>query len=118
MDENQSETILVEVTAPSAGFGEPDDDDYGKLSDDRAFLGRIVAIDSSLLTGQLRDLVGKFATMFAELPRRPEEAELTFAVKVTGDVGLVISKMGGEASLQVRMLWRNGPPPGATTPLR
>jgi len=41
------------------------------------------------------------------LERRPTEAELSFGVKATGEVGnFAVAKAGGEASYSVRVLWR------------
>jgi hypothetical protein len=40
----------------------------------------------------------------------PDELEVTFAVRLSGEVGAVIAKAGGEANLSVKLTW-HGPSP-------
>jgi hypothetical protein len=43
----------------------------------------------------------------ASLARTPDEVELTFGLKATGEIGnIAIAKAGGEANFTVRLLWR------------
>jgi Trypsin-co-occurring domain 1 len=56
----------------------------------------VVRRNADALTAAIRDL-----------PRSPDEVELTFGMKATGEVGnLAIAKAGGEASFSVRIAWR------------
>lgn len=44
---------------------------------------------------------------------KPSEVEVTFGLKATGELGnIAIAKVGGEASFEVRLLWRRGEAPG------
>ncbi|GCB52957.1 CU044_2847 family protein [Streptomyces sp. NL15-2K] len=38
----------------------------------------------------------------------PEEVEVTFGVAVTGKVGATLVSTGGDAHINVRIVWRNG----------
>lgn len=38
---------------------------------------------------------------------RPDEVEASLAFKLHAEAGAVITKLGGEAQLQVKLLWRN-----------
>jgi NTP-dependent ternary system trypsin peptidase co-occuring protein len=48
---------------------------------------------------------------------KPEEVELTFGLKATGEAGnIAVAKVGGEATFEIRLLWRpgdGGPPKDA-----
>lgn len=56
------------------------------------------------------------------LARSPNEVELTFALKATGEVGnIAIAKIGGEANFGIRLIWRREaaePAPPSTSPQR
>ena len=38
---------------------------------------------------------------------RPDEVEASLAFKLNAEAGAVITKLGGEAQLQIKLLWRN-----------
>jgi hypothetical protein len=38
---------------------------------------------------------------------RPDEVEASLAFKLTAEAGAIITKLGGEAQLQVKLLWKN-----------
>jgi hypothetical protein len=38
---------------------------------------------------------------------KPDEVEASLAFKLNAEVGAVITKLGGEAQLQVKLLWKN-----------
>lgn len=38
---------------------------------------------------------------------RPDEAEVTFSVKVSGDTNWIVAKAATEGTLQIRLLWKN-----------
>ena len=52
------------------------------------------------------DSVAALTHAVASLPRAPNEVELTFGLKATGEIGnIAIAKAGGEANFSVRLLW-------------
>jgi hypothetical protein len=70
-----------------------------------------VATAGSTLDAALSHMIQANARSFLDaldgLERRPAEAELSFGVKATGELGnLAVAKVGGEASYSVRVLWR------------
>lgn len=38
---------------------------------------------------------------------KPDEAEVTFSVKVSGDMNWVVGKVASEGTFQVRLLWKS-----------
>jgi hypothetical protein len=38
---------------------------------------------------------------------RPDEVEASLAFKLTAEAGAIITKLGGEAQLQVKLVWKN-----------
>ncbi len=49
-----------------------------------------------------------FASAISGLEKPPSEAELSFGLKATGEVGnFVITKISGEMNYGVRLMWRN-----------
>jgi Trypsin-co-occurring domain 1 len=55
----------------------------------------------------VRENVRAVTDAVGQLDVSPAEIELTFALKATGEAGnIAIAKVGGEASFQLRLLWR------------
>ena len=55
--------------------------------------------------GTIDEMSRRFKSTVEQMTERPSEIEVTFGIKLTAEVGAIISKVGGEAALQVRMLW-------------
>lgn len=54
--------------------------------------------------------VESFTVALRELAQSPDEVELAFALKATGEVGnFAIAKAGGEANFTIRLVWRAQP---------
>lgn len=52
-----------------------------------------------------------------ELPDRPDEVEINFGLKASGEVGsLVVARCGLEASYSVTLSWKNEDPPRSAPP--
>ena len=47
-----------------------------------------------------------FARKVKSLPETPDEMELTFGLKATGEGSLVVSKAGVEANFSIKLTWR------------
>jgi len=61
------------------------------------------AIDDAM--GTISEMSRRFKDTVEQMPARPSQVEITFGIKLTAEVGAIISKVGGEAALEVRLLW-------------
>jgi Trypsin-co-occurring domain 1 len=50
-----------------------------------------------------------FAKKVKSLPEAPDEMELTFGLKATGEGALVVAKAGVEANFNVKLIWKKSP---------
>jgi hypothetical protein len=98
--------MLIEVEREEAGIPEgPVKVGLGdKIRDS------VVAARASL-DAALTDLISSNAALFLRavdaMERPPAEAELSFSIKATGELGnFAIAKVGGEANYSVRVLWQ------------
>jgi hypothetical protein len=106
--------VLVEVDAarnlPMAG---EENAGLGRWTRDQA--GTAVAAAQSGFEEAVRRAVsvnaGAFLSAADALEKPPDEMEVTFGLKATGEVGnLAIGKVAGESNYEIRMLWKR---PGA-----
>jgi hypothetical protein len=76
--------------------------------------GDVVASARKSFDDAVRTVVGhnveSFTGALRELRQSPDEVELAFALKATGEVGnFAIAKVGGEANFSIRLVWRDQP---------
>ena len=63
--------------------------------------------------GVLRPIVESVAAQFSGLAHRPDKIEVEFGLKFGGEGGLpIVTKVSGEASLQVTLTWSASKDPG------
>jgi hypothetical protein len=62
------------------------------------------AIENAMST--IREMSRKTKEGLDQLVERPSEIQVTFGVKLTMEAGALISKIGGEAALQVQLTWK------------
>jgi hypothetical protein len=67
-----------------------------------------IQADMQSVGGAVRATASAFVQAISEMTLRPNEVEVTFALKATADLGFVISKVGGEATFEVVMKWSTG----------
>lgn len=60
--------------------------------------------------GQVRDAAAAAVAQFAEMPRRPDEMELKFGLKLDAQAGAVIARTGLQGHFEVKLKW-NGEKP-------
>jgi hypothetical protein len=89
--------------AHAAAFCEPSADpdrrSRPRPHEDLYFSERAVLLRSRLLPAR-RGGGGRELAWFP-----PSQIEITFSIKLSAEVGAIISKVGGEAALGVRLLW-------------
>lgn len=78
--------------------------------------GEVIAVAQTGFEQAVHTAVGVNARAFLAavnaLEDPPDEVELTFGLKGTGEVGNVaVGKVSGECSYQVKMVWRTHPTP-------
>jgi Trypsin-co-occurring domain 1 len=56
-------------------------------------------------TRTIRAIGDRVAECVAEMPRRPDEFEIEFGVKVDGQVGAVVAALGSGAHFAVKLRW-------------
>jgi hypothetical protein len=93
----------------------PDGQDEGGVEKagrlrDRA--GRAVEVTQETFEDAVKSLLsynaGLLARAMGAMPERPAEAELSFGLKFSGELGaFMITKLTGEATYGVRLLWRD-----------
>lgn len=56
--------------------------------------------------GTIQALANRTTEAINQLPKKPSEFELEFAIKVDAEAGVLISKVSGEGNLRVKLVWR------------
>jgi len=106
-------TLLVEVDE-----GEVSSQQAIQKAGLREMAGKSVAVAQTSFEQAIQQAIRYNAQVFlqsvVELPILPSEAEITFGLKITGEVGNVaVGKAGGETNYTIRLLW-NREPQGAS----
>lgn len=57
---------------------------------------------------QVRDAASAAMAQFLAMPRRPDEVELKFGVKLDAQAGAVIARTGLQGQFEVKLKWRRG----------
>jgi Trypsin-co-occurring domain 1 len=108
--EGEAADVLVEVDA-AVDLPVTSEQNAGLRQWGRNHAGEAVAVaQSGFEQAVLRAVslnVGAFLAAAEALQKPPAEMEVTFGLKVTGEVGnLAVGKVAGECNYQVRMVWR------------
>jgi hypothetical protein len=56
--------------------------------------------------GTISAVAEKVQATFADLPGRPDQAEIEFALTFKGEAGALIAKTSAEAGLKVKLTWK------------
>ena len=65
------------------------------------------AVLRETLQAAVRINVSIFQESFRDLPNKPDEIELSFGLKVSGDLGnVIITKVGAEANYGIKLSWK------------
>lgn len=56
--------------------------------------------------GTITAVAEKVQATFADLPGRPDQAEIEFALTFKGEAGALIAKTSAEAGLKVKLTWK------------
>ncbi|TDQ53460.1 CU044_2847 family protein [Actinorugispora endophytica] len=94
---NNGASILVEDDSPASGVG--------RVSRGADAVTAAVASLPDVLK-QVRSVVDDTLTELRSTADSPSEIEIEFGVRLSGQFGAVMTKAGGEANLQVRLLWK------------
>jgi hypothetical protein len=107
------ETELVQFTLPdgSSLLVEVDDQEPGIQ---RASRGDDLIIQAKHSLDDALDHIQAMATLtltkLQDLPRRPDDLEVEFGVRLNAEVGAVIAKTQAEGHLKVKLAWRKPTP--------
>lgn len=55
---------------------------------------------------KIRPVAESVITTLYDIPKRPDEIELEFGLKLNGKTGIYIASVGTEANFQVRLTWK------------
>jgi hypothetical protein len=66
---------------------------------------RVAAQSLETALGQVRDAAAAAVAQFAEMPRRPDEVELKFGIKLDAQAGAVIARTGLQGHFEVKLKW-------------
>jgi Trypsin-co-occurring domain 1 len=99
-------TLLVEVDE-----GEVSSQQGIQKAGLREMAGKSVAVAQTSFEHAIQQALQYNAQVFLQsvvnLPILPSEAEITFGLKITGEVGNVaVGKAGGETNYTIRLIWR------------
>jgi hypothetical protein len=64
------------------------------------------ALDGAM--GTISGMSTRLKQTIERMPDRPSQLEVEFGIKLTAEAGAIISKIGGEAALNVRFTWQGG----------
>ena len=57
--------------------------------------------------GTIHALANRTTETIDRLPKKPAEFELEFGIKIDAEAGAVVSKVGGEGNLRIKMVWKS-----------
>ena len=66
---------------------------------------QVQKLDLDAVSAAVGDVIDRMAGFIKPREGGPSQCEVEFAVKVTADSSIVISKIGGEVSLKVKVTW-------------
>jgi hypothetical protein len=94
-------TVLVEITGSTERHiaGKPYSAGLGGVA------AQIALVDFAKVTGSIAVLVDQMAVQLRPRPGGPAQTEVQFGMKVSAEGNVIISKLGGEASLTVKVIW-------------
>jgi hypothetical protein len=80
----------------------------------REMVGKTIAVAQTTFEHAIQQAIRYNAQAFLQsvtsLPILPSEAEITFGLKITGEVGNVaVTKAGGETNYTIRLIWKRDP---------
>lgn len=107
VEDEDISTILVEVdeqeVAPPPGLVKA-----GTLGEGMVAIAKNTF--AKAIKGAIQHNVLVFLEAVHSLPEPPTEVEITFGLKVTGEVGnIAIGKTGGETNYNVKLAWKQAP---------
>ena len=70
-----------------------------------AAVAQLAQLDIDALTTSVRTLVDQMALTFRPREGGPAETEVEFGLKVTAEGSVIVSKLGGEVSMRVKVRW-------------
>lgn len=73
-----------------------------------AVAAQIARLDLDAVSEAVGDAIDRMAGSIKPREGGPSQCEVEFAVKVTADGNIVISKIGGEVSLKIKVTWNRG----------
>lgn len=95
--------VLFEVVpAEEEISGEPEL--YANRTD--GLIERLRALDPGAVSSSIRQLVEQLAEAFSPRPDGPAECEIEFALKVAAEGGIIVSKLSGDVSMRVKVVWK------------
>ena len=103
MPPNKS-TVAFEVTAPKAN--QTDAGNYAGGAS--ALAAQIAQLDIASLASSVSSIVDQFSLQFSPREGGPSQCELEFGIKVNAEGSIIVSKLGGEASLKIKVTWKHG----------
>ena len=80
----------------------PIDENYSARD---ALAGQIARLDLDAVSEAVGDVIDRMAGFIKPREGGPSQCEVEFAVKVTADGNIIISKIGGEVSLKIKVTW-------------
>lgn len=57
--------------------------------------------------GAIQVLANRTTAAIDKLPKKPKEFELEFGIKIDAEAGALVSKVGGEGNLRIKMVWKD-----------
>ena len=93
--------VEFEVTAERAEG--PINENY--YADRLSVAAQVAKLDLNAVSAAVGEVIDRLAGVIKPREGGPSQCEIEFAVKVTAEGNIVISKIGGEVSLRVKVTW-------------
>lgn len=98
MDSTIKSPFLVEVFEEGRIAGQQ----YANAGD---LLGYLAPLDLAAVSSSIALLVDEMAAHLRPRPGGPSQCEVQFGLKISAEGGIIVSKMGGEVSMTVKVVW-------------
>lgn len=94
--------VTVEIAAPARPSNQPPL--YSGAINQA--IAQFAQVDMSVLTGALSSIVDQMAAALIPQEGGPEQCEMEFGLKIAADGNIIISKIGGEMSMRIKLTWK------------
>lgn len=102
-EEKLQPMFQVEITAPKRPAGQPTEN--FKAGTVQAVVAQFATVDMAMVSAAVSSIIDQMGEYLRPSQDGPKQCELEFGLKISGEGSVVVSKLGGEMSMRVKVTW-------------